>query len=337
MAKLFKKIILILLPLIVMSAAYLAFDPFEVIYTYKRHYNDPRINYNWDYNQTETLIRNYADRKYDSFIFGSSRSIAFITSDWRRFIDSPRILHFAAMNESLYGIHRKFVFLSKNHMPIRNALIILDAQLMSMPLNSTGLLFIKHPKVSGESPMTFHLTFFRSFIEMPFFIGYLDYKLTGKVRPPFRKMLGESLQYDPVTGDKLNAKLEKSIAESQEKYYKNMSSVFYQRDFSKHYAAPVLQSIQLAYLKDIGKILAENRTDYRIVISPNYDQSYLSREDLARLREIFGTDRVYDYSGVNRFTRDKHNYYENSHYRPLVARQILAELYAGTGGGGDGR
>ncbi len=337
MAMLFKKILLILLPLFIMLAVYLAFDPFEVIYTYKHHYNDPRVNYNWDYNQTETLIQNYTDRKYDSFIFGNSRSIAFFTSDWCRFIDSPRILHYAAMNESLYGIHRKFLFLSRRHMPIRNALIILDAQLMSMPFNSSGLLFIKHPKISGENPLDFHLTFFRSFIEMPFFIGYLDYKLTGKVRQPFTKMLGECLQYDPVSGDKFNAKLEKSIAENREKYYKNLSSVFYPRDLSKHYTAPVIQKIQLAYLKDIGKILAENRTDYRIVISPNYDQQYLSREDLACLREIFGTSRVYDYSGINRFTQDKHNYYENSHYRPVVARQILAEIYAGTGGDGDGR
>jgi hypothetical protein len=338
MATIVKKILLILLPLIVMLAVYLAFDPFEVVYRYKSHYNDPRINYNWDYNQTETLIRNYADRKYDSFIFGSSRSIAFLTEDWSRFIGSSRTLHFAAMNESLYGVHRKVLFLSKERMPIRNALVILDTQLMSMYANSTGHLFIKHPEVSGESPLTFHLTFFRAFMDIPYFIGYLDYKLTGKVRPVFQKKFGESLRYDPVTGDKIQDKLEKSIAENSEKYYKERSSVFYPRDVSKPvHAAPVLQDIQVGMLREMRKVFDDNRTDYRIVISPNYDQKYLSRVDLARLQEIFGADRVYDYSGINRFTRDIHNYYEDSHYRPLVARQILAEIYGGQGGGGDGR
>ncbi len=338
MLTLAKKTLLILLPLIVMLAVYLVFDPFEVIYRYQKHYNDPLINYNWDYNQTETLVRNYSDRRYDSFIFGSSRSSAFITADWSKFIDSRRMLHFAAMNESIYGIQRKFLFLSNERLPIRNALIILDAQLLAMPSNNTGHLFIKHPKISGDSLITFHLTFFRAFIEIPYFIGYLDYKLFGKVRPVFRNRFGNGLLYNPVSGDKLQVKLEKSIAENSEKYYKDRSSVFYPRNFSRHdYAAPVLKGLQLGYLRDIRRVLDENRTDYRIVISPNYDQKYLSPEDMAQLRQIFGVDQVYDYSGVNRFTSDIHHYYEDSHFRPVVARQILAEIYSGKGGGEDGR
>ena len=35
----------------------------------------------------------------------------------------------------------------------------------------------------------------------------------------------------------------------------------------------------------------------------------------------------YNYSGINRFTRDIHNYYENSHFRIRVGREIMDEIY----------
>jgi hypothetical protein len=45
------------------------------------------------------------------------------------------------------------------------------------------------------------------------------------------------------------------------------------------------------------------------------------------LSGIFGTERVFDFSGVNEFTTDFRNYYEESHYRPQVAREILKRIY----------
>lgn len=332
-----KKILLILLPLIVILAVYLAFDPFEVVYSYKSHYNDPRINYNWDFNQTETLLQNQAERCYDSFIFGNSRSAAFITSDWSKFTGSSSTLHFAAMNESLYGIHRKFVLLSKEKVPLKNALVILDSQLLSMASNSSGHLFIKHPLLSGESPLSFQLTFFRAFMEIPYFIAYVDYKMTGKVRPAFQKKFSEGIRYAPVTGDKFQDRLEKLIAENSEKYYKDRSAVFYRRNFLKQESsAPVIKPLQLKLLAEMKKIFDDNRTDYRIVVGPNYDQKQLGRNDLSCLKDIFGAERVFDYSGVNPLTGDIHNYYEDSHYRPLVARQIMEGIYD-VKGGSDGR
>ena len=330
MATLFKNIILILLPLIVMLAVYLAFDPFEVVFRYKTHYNDPRMPYNWDYNQVETLVNDYSSRRYDSFIFGSSRSMAFLTKDWLPYITLSRPFHFAAANESIYGVHRKMLFLSKEKMPIRNALVVLDSQLLSQVNNSSGFLYLKHPKLSGESSLTFHLTFFRSFIEVPFLIGYLDYKLTGKVRPLFKDKFNEGVSYDRITGDKFLPEKEKAIEETPEAYYNKLRSVFYPRDFSKQeYSQEVLGSIQVGYLRDIRKVFDENRTDYRIIISPNYDLKRLSPVDIKEIHEIFGRDRVYDYSGINRFTRDMHNYYENSHFRTRVGKEILREIYTG--------
>jgi hypothetical protein len=317
-----------------MIGVYLVFDPFEVVYPYKSHYNDPNIPYNWDYNQVEMLIRNYDTRKYDSFIFGNSRSMAFLCSDWARHIDSPRTLHFAAAKEGIYGIHAKIMFLSREQMPIRNALVVLDPWTLSLATNTPGFLYIKHPKTSGESLLTFHQTFFRSFIQLNFFFGYLDYKLTGRVRPFFKDMFAEGITFDRVTGDKRLLGKEKSIEDTPKAYYNNLGTVFYPRDLTtEQYADAEISGIQAGYLKDIRKVFDDNRTNYQIVISPTYDAKQLNPKDLAILREIFGADRVYNYSGINRFTRDIQNYYENSHFRMRVGREIMDEIYGGRDGG----
>ena len=328
MTRLLKNILLILLPLIVMLTVYLICDPFEVIYTYKTHSLDPRISYNWDYNQTETLIRNYTERRYDSFIFGSSRSLSFRCSDWQKYLDSTRTLHYAAQAETLYGIYKKFTYLSAHHIPIRNSLILLEAGLLAVTWNSSGLLYIKHPDLSGGSPVDFHLTFFRAFMDPSFFLGYVCYKSTGTIPKLFRNRFNEGQYTDPVTGDKIRVAWEKSLAENSERYYANRKGIFYPRDETRKFYSPqLLKEIQVQYLTEISRILTANGTNYKVVISPNYDQIYLDRGDLAKLQEIFGPEHVYDYSGINDYTRDLHNYYESSHFRPTVARRILTEIY----------
>lgn len=70
-----------------------------------------------------------------------------------------------------------------------------------------------------------------------------------------------------------------------------------------------------------------HHTVYKVVINPLYDQNKINSRDLATLKDIFGSDNVYDFSGVNWITSDYHNYYEESHYRPHVAKWILGKIY----------
>ena len=70
-----------------------------------------------------------------------------------------------------------------------------------------------------------------------------------------------------------------------------------------------------------------NKTNYRIIISPLYNQIKLNNQDLDYLKQLFGKDNVFDFSGINKFTKDYNNYYESSHYRPHIAREIMQLIY----------
>ena len=70
-----------------------------------------------------------------------------------------------------------------------------------------------------------------------------------------------------------------------------------------------------------------HNTCYRVVVSPLYDQIKMNPEDVKALGEIFGAENVFDFSGVSEFTSDYRNYYDDSHYRPNVAREVLNIAY----------
>ena len=77
------------------------------------------------------------------------------------------------------------------------------------------------------------------------------------------------------------------------------------------------------------RTFAKHRTRLRVIVSPLFGQVSLADADRRELEHIFGRDRVFDHSGVNRFTADSRNFYEESHYRPHVARELLELAYAG--------
>ncbi len=57
-----------------------------------------------------------------------------------------------------------------------------------------------------------------------------------------------------------------------------------------------------------------------------FAKNYLP-DDREILQGIFGKENVYDFSGINEFTEDYHNYYEAGHYRPLLGNKLLERIY----------
>ena len=50
-------------------------------------------------------------------------------------------------------------------------------------------------------------------------------------------------------------------------------------------------------------------------------------EEGRRLAAKYGAENVYDFSGINEFTKDYHNYYESGHYRPSLGNKLLERIY----------
>jgi hypothetical protein len=89
----------------------------------------------------------------------------------------------------------------------------------------------------------------------------------------------------------------------------------------------VIKETQKKMLAEIFAKFQNDKTNYKIIINPLYDQEKLNSEDLIILNKIFGKENVFDFSGRNEITNDFYNYYELSHYRPHVAKMIMDIIY----------
>lgn len=314
---------------------YFYIDPFKVLYHYDSYFDAEmrsHISTSRDYVSTQMFLRNYEKYKYDSYIFGNSRSRYYMVREWQKYTHSTACFHFDANLESLYGIERKVNFLHERHVPIKNALFVIDHDLLAVTTNQNGPIYLKHPLISGQSYLDFQLSMFRSFLDVDFITLYLQFMSTHKI---MRAMIDKGLtndsavaHYEPVPNEPSAPGMEKMIAEDREGMYKQRADVFYKRDSIQQYDLPVIKDVQLKMLEHIRQVLSDDGTDYRIVISPLYNQKKLDTTDLRVLQQMFGRDKVFDFSGKNAITNSIYNYYEASHYRPHVANEIMRVIYA---------
>jgi hypothetical protein len=329
------KLLLFSIPFLLFLGLYFYLDPFKVVKHYDSYYRSgPNyITLNKDYVSTENWINHHQQYNYDSYIFGNSRSMFYQVSSWKNYIgtDSCKCYHFDASGESLYGIARKCSFLAQQNIKLKNVLIILDQGLLNKADNSAGHLFIKDPRLSGESRLGFQVDMMKDFFDFDFLRALLDFKMSGKIKDYMKKefLLDERpFQYDKVTNEIRLAYYEEMIKKDPAQYYVPRDYIFVPRDtITQTVSPPVIKALQMDLLDTIRRIFKENQADVKVVVSPLYDQKKINPADLHILQSVFGEKNVFDFSGINAITRDKYNYYEISHYRPHVADQIMSIVY----------
>ncbi len=331
MRKILLKILLATFPIFIILGVYFYNDPFKVLYHYDNYLQKDGIQYvvlNRDYISTETFINNYPKYQYDSYIFGNSRSGYYSIADWEKHIHSTRCYHFDASGESLYGIERKINLLHERQIPIKNALIVFDQEAISIVKNNPddAVVLQKDPLLTGENKLDYQVANLKSFFDVTFLKAYFSFLVTHK--PDVRILNNIPTHYEGTINELTYPAYETVIANNADSFYTARAHVFYQRTNMLHYAPPVIKKEQLALLEHIRSIFEEDHTNYRIVISPLYNQIKIDPRDLQALDSLFGKQNVYDFSGINDITENSHNYYENSHYRPLVAKQIMDSIYS---------
>ena len=324
---LFKKILFYAIPIFILFVIYIILDPFKVIHHYDSYYEDGKFEFtviNRDMADFETFNNQNKELKYNSFILGNSTSFYYRANTWNKFINSSHSIHLNASNESLYGEYIKLKYLTNNKVPVKNVLIVLDQSILNQVDPNKGILFMKHPKWDNTSALKFQFEYVKAFFDRHFFFDYMKYKLFGKY--------SNTKQYHIWGYNKLNNELsdiytENLIKKDSTGYYKNIASLFYKRTEKLSYYAPIIQTAQKLLLSKMAKLLLLNKTNFKVIITPHYNQLKFSKSDIFFIKKYFGTKNVFDFSGKNWITNEIGNYYEPNHYKPFVANQILDSIY----------
>ena len=323
------KISLFFLPVMVLLMCYIIIDPFKVVWHYDNYRKtDSGASLNRGFVSAMTYKQQYGTYHYDSFIFGNSRSLFYQVDKWKKHLpDSAVCYHFSVSGGSIKGLYYAIKYIDDCGEKLNNALIVLDYQFLGR-IDVQGPYHATPPVLTGyRNAFAFHGDILRNWLDLDFLRYWTEYQITGEFKDYMRKHIENNagFVYDPVTNEE-SSRLNDSLIATGVFYNDNKVKEFANYQHPK--VSPVLLTDEAKrILKGIRAILSRHNTSYRIVISPLYDQYSLNPEDEKTLFDIFGKANVFNFSGINHWTTDYHNYYEPSHYTPAVAAEIMDSIY----------
>jgi hypothetical protein len=332
------KSLLLFLPFLGISVYYFYSDPFKILYdygnySYANYYDQQPYELNREIISTKMLLKNKNKYHYNSFILGSCESYVFHAVTWNKYLDTnDAIFHYPAASENILGIANKLKYLDKMQLPIKNCLIVMDNSTFKQTTPRTSTIHVSDPSVSGEGKLKFQIRMFKSFFSNMFCIQYIDYTLTGSIKAYMKNNLAivpGDIEIVENTNEYYYTRYEKAIKQDSVKFYRDSKRKFYLRDTLNPVVIqyPLLHEKELFNLKEIKSIFDKQQTDYYIILSPMYDQVALNESDLKKLIFIFGEKRIFNYSGISKYSKNTTNYYDNFHYKPQVANEIMREIY----------
>jgi hypothetical protein len=327
----FKQFIIRLLifgsPIWFLIISYIVFDPFHVIYSYDAYGSNYLKTYNRNKISTETFLKNNQKYNFSSFIFGSSRSSAFLTQDWSSFINDPKPYHFDAFNDNISGIAGKVKYIEKQGNKISNAILVVDNDTFNESFEkSESIVHLKDYRWEDSSNVfQYHLIFFKAFFKKQYFVSFFDLKIFKTFRPYMDEFFKFKYFYTTPNNDFLFPENIELLKKDSLSYYKNdwfphkpENPKMYEKSIKEHH----LKDLEL-----VADAFKRNKTNYKVIIAPLYDQRAYNLKDKALLEKYFGKNNVYDYSGKNELTNYLGNYYEGSHFKPVVGKKIMQEIY----------
>jgi hypothetical protein len=272
--------------------------------------------------------KNSAKYVYDAFIFGSSTSLFIPPGIWKNYIDTKNhIFSFDASSERLAGIWSKVKYIDKHNHEIKYALLVFDFRTFK-EFDNYDPTYMKHYEVYKSSKFNFQYKYFLQFLNLEFLTAIIPYKIFNKFLPYMEGILGQDPEYyDPVTNEYYNPGISHLFQTDSVKYYEVRKDRFSPRSGKYKEERKMSTDEHVQMLDDIKAVFTKNNTDYRVIICPSYNQVAYNREDLRLTETVFGKENVFDFTGINRFSAERSNFYDATHFKKYVGKELLDSVY----------
>jgi hypothetical protein len=264
----FSRLLIFCSPFVLAVMLYVILDPFKVVRKYDCYYISdeiPGVSINRGYVSACVFDNQNANYRYDSFIFGNSRSIFYEIDDWKQYLqEDSSCFHFDASAESLYGMYRKVQYLFNKEVSLANALIILDyGTLKQISSDKFHLTFLAPQLDENKNFALFHQISFKAFSNPYFLFAYLDFIFSKKIKSYMTKnnfLDDRPLHYNAETNELSYPYFEKLIAEGRY-YTSERMTVFTPREFTgQQYSPVVIEEKQKMMLSAIQTIIQNKNT-----------------------------------------------------------------------------
>ncbi len=305
-----------------------------ILYLKRDPYSDfgRKKNYSWKYNfqglgdmGTKKLL--HSSIKYNSFIFGSSRSVGVYGCYLQKKIPKSKFFHYANWGETIGGIYQKIKLIDSLGYKIDNAIIYIDTD---KTFEGEGACTpFDHYLLTKESRKQYILNHYRSYL--------LDFNI-NKLKILLGKQVDGSIfpnwESDLTTNDP-----DHTCTDSVVRHYGDIienieldtidsikhSGFFYKRPESQTYKAKQISDVESRCLSGITQIFNKHHTNYYVVITPLYDELKFEPIDMIVIRQYFGKN-VYDFSGKSEITKKISNFPDKEHFQKYISKNILDSI-----------
>ena len=317
------KLIIATIPFVLLMIVYAICDPFKMIHPQVPFYPEEGyrgVELNSQYVTLKTYEKLYPTEIYDSYIFGNSRSEHFRIKDWQKYIgEDTHCYHFNSSAESLYTMMRKMQYIDEKGQRIQNALISFDTD-MFIQKESMQML---PPELSDNNYFRLQMDCFIKFLNAKFVYAYFYHQITGNICDATWEVMKDDYIYYDYRTNEISYRVNEQELQNDTVRLRR----FREAERPDSVSFQELNETQKQRLITMRDILKKHNSNYKIVINPLWNKIKINPEDLSFLKETFGADKIYDFSGVNEITTDIDNYFEWSHFRPEVAQKIMQTIY----------
>jgi hypothetical protein len=316
--KLIVNIFIFSLPLLISITIFIIGDPFSVIY---------RTDGIAEKSDDVLKVKEYLGdpNTYNSFVFGNSRGEAFTELNWKRHIgEGNKLFLFNAPGEALLNISKKIELIKKNGGKLDHAIVIVDDGILENTDNEKkfyrGPVYNHHPKTSYVSYLDFYFNYVKYYFNDLFFAKYISYLVTKK----YQNWMQTAFK-DPKPGSTCDIDRE-TVINTDFAEYKKLFSPDYSNSFNPQKVTKKIDERDLEHLRKIKALLTEGKADFSVILPPDFHRQKVQPEVLRELRNIF-QERLFDFTGVNKFTLDSTLHYENLHFTKKAAAMMLDSVY----------
>jgi len=326
-----------LLPVALFVALYAWRDPFGVVHRFhgvSLEQGDSILRFpNNRFTAYEALRIVDPDHRYDAFIFGSSVSEAFSTKTWKTFLpDSTHTYHMSMASQYLQGIEGDLRYLLSHGWNVRHALIIIEAPMLDHRAQPDLIPKTPYYKASDDTDaFAWHTLFFNGFRDPEIFL-YSLFPKKMETRLVNNQKLARVKQsgHDPLTNEwQFEAMDSLLLANPRAFYQKNFNQDLHPRYFQLP-DRPRIKGGKARSLRRLAKLLREHNIDYRIIIPPLYQYPAMQPIDYAKLMEIFGAERVFNFSDDAALSTQYGAFYDGTHMSSVFCDSLIRRAYTPT-------
>ena len=288
-------------------------DPFNV---FNSGFLEHSAQHNERYLKIKHLEKNHS--KYNSYIFGSSRIGTTDPKFIEKYIPGSKFYNMTVASANLYDYIMHLKYMLKNKYEIKNLYLQIDIRDMERYGQSDSDYQKRlHPYVTGDSLNKFYLKY-----------------LFGVFPRNIKEKITHNIDYQErghyfldTSGMWTSTENENKLLKNCEEYVKNEKTFHIKVKRNKRLtnASKISQAI-----KNIVELCEKNNINLYVFTTPHNHKMMDSfmEDDYKKFLDLIANEtNFYDFSGYNSITNNNCNYYEKSHYRPLVAEIIAAKVF----------